>query len=580
MEQFDNGVITKLSNLQIIKLTHFQINSLSLSLRSFLNIMISANNITLAYGKRVLFDEVNINFTKGNCYGIIGANGAGKSTFLKIISGEIEPNKGTIDITPGERMAVLNQNQFAFDDYSVINTVLMGHKKLWKVMHERDAIYAKEDFSEADGMKAGELENEFGEMGGYTAESDAATLLSELGVDDAVHQQLMKDISANLKVRVLLAQALFGNPDILLLDEPTNNLDVETIAWLENFLADYENIVLVVSHDRHFLDSVCTHVADVDRSKIKVYTGNYSFWYESSQLAARQMSDKNKKMEDKRKDLLDFIARFSANASKSKQATSRKKALEKLVIEEIQPSNRKYPGIIFKQEREVGNEILKVENLSKSVDGKKLFSKLNFDIQKNQKVAFLSKDPMALTAFFEIINGKMEQDGGTYEWGTTITQAYLPNDNKEYFDGSNDNLMDWLRQFVPPAVKDVDEDFLRGFLGKMLFSGDEILKKTTVLSGGEKVRCMLSKMMLQNPNVLTLDEPTNHLDLESIIAFNDSMIAFSGIVFFTTHDHQFMQSTANRIIEITPNGMIDKLMSYDEYLMDERVKQQKEELYK
>ncbi len=542
--------------------------------------MISANNITLAYGKRVLFDEVNINFTKGNCYGIIGANGAGKSTFLKIISGEIEPNKGTIDITPGERMAVLNQNQFAFDEHTVVNTVLMGHKKLWKVMHERDAIYAKEDFSEADGMKAGELENEFGEMGGYTAESDAATLLSELGVDDAVHQQLMKDISANLKVRVLLAQALFGNPDILLLDEPTNNLDVETIAWLENFLADYENIVLVVSHDRHFLDSVCTHVADVDRSKIKVYTGNYSFWYESSQLAARQMSDKNKKMEDKRKDLLDFIARFSANASKSKQATSRKKALEKLVIEDIQPSNRKYPGIIFKQEREVGNEILKVENLSKSIDGKKLFSKLNFDIQKNQKVAFLSRDPQALTVFFEIINGKLQQDGGTYEWGTTITQAYLPNDNKEYFEGSNDNLMDWLRQFVPPTVKDVDEDFLRGFLGKMLFSGDEILKKTTVLSGGEKVRCMLSKMMLQNPNVLTLDEPTNHLDLESIIAFNDSMIAFPGIVFFTTHDHQFMQTTANRIIEITPNGMIDKLMTYDEYLMDERVKQQKEELYK
>lgn len=572
--------IVKSSHHQIIKLDNFQINSLSLSLRSFLNIMISANNITLAYGKRVLFDEVNINFTKGNCYGIIGANGAGKSTFLKIISGEIEPNKGTIDITPGERMAVLNQNQFAFDEYTVVNTVLIGHKKLWKVMHERDAIYAKEDFSEADGMKAGELENEFGEMGGYTAESDAATLLSELGVDDAVHQQLMKDISANLKVRVLLAQALFGNPDILLLDEPTNNLDVETIAWLENFLADYENIVLVVSHDRHFLDSVCTHVADVDRSKIKVYTGNYSFWYESSQLAARQMSDKNKKMEDKRKDLLDFIARFSANASKSKQATSRKKALEKLVIEDIQPSNRKYPGIIFKQEREVGNEILKVENLSKTIDGKKLFSKLNFDIQKNQKVAFLSKDPQALTVFFEIINGQLQQDGGTYEWGTTITQAYLPNDNKEFFDGSNDNLMDWLRQFVPPTVKDVDEDFLRGFLGKMLFSGDEILKKTTVLSGGEKVRCMLSKMMLQNPNVLTLDEPTNHLDLESIIAFNDSMIAFSGIVFFTTHDHQFMQSTANRIIEITPNGMIDKLMTYDEYLQDERVKQQKEELYK
>ncbi len=541
--------------------------------------MVSANNITLAYGKRVLFDEVNINFTKGNCYGIIGANGAGKSTFLKIISGEIEPNKGTIDITPGERMAVLNQNQFAFDEQTVLNTVLMGHKKLWSIMHERDAVYAKEDFSEADGIKAGELEHEFGEMGGYTAESDAATLLSELGVPDEQHFQLMKDISANLKVRVLLAQALFGNPDILLLDEPTNNLDVETISWLENFLADYENIVLVVSHDRHFLDSVCTHVADVDRSKIKIYTGNYTFWYESSQLAARQMSDKNKKMEDKRKDLLEFIARFSANASKSKQATSRKKALEKLVIEDIQPSNRKYPGIIFKQDREVGNEILKVENLSKAVDGKVLFSKLNFDIQKNQKIAFLSREPMALTSFFEIINGKEKADGGKFEWGTTITKAYLPNDNTAYFDGSTLNLMDWLRQFVPPTVKDVDEDFLRGFLGKMLFSGDEILKKTSVLSGGEKVRCMLSKMMLQNPNVLILDEPTNHLDLESIIAFNDSMTAFSGIVLLTTHDHQFMQTVANRIIEITPKGMIDKLMTYDEYLADERVKLQREELY-
>ncbi len=544
-----------------------------------LYIMISANNITLAYGKRVLFDEVNINFSKGNCYGIIGANGAGKSTFLKIISGEIEPNKGTIDITPGERMAVLNQNHFAFDDQTVINTVLIGHKKLWKIMHERDAIYAKEDFSEADGIKAGELENEFGEMGGYTAESDAATLLSELGVQDDLHQQLMKDISANLKVRVLLAQAIFGSPDILLLDEPTNNLDVETISWLENFLAEYENIVLVVSHDRHFLDAVCTHVADVDRSKIKVYTGNYTFWYESSQLAARQMSDKNKKVEEKRKDLLDFIARFSANASKSKQATSRKKALEKLVIDDIQPSNRKYPGIIFKQEREVGNEILKVENLSKSFDGKMLFSKLNFDIQKNQKIAFLSREPMALTSFFEIINGRAKADGGNIEWGTTITPAYLPNDNSEYFDGSTLNLMDWLRQFVPPTVKDVDEDFLRGFLGKMLFSGDEILKKTTVLSGGEKVRCMLSKMMLQNPNVLILDEPTNHLDLESIIAFNDSMTTFPGIVLFTTHDHQYMQTVANRIIEITPNGMIDKLMTYDEYLQDDRVKAQRLELY-
>ncbi len=541
--------------------------------------MISANNITLAYGKRVLFDEVNINFTKGNCYGVIGANGAGKSTFLKIISGEIDPNKGTIDITPGERMAVLNQNQFAFDEVTVLNTVMMGHKKMWKVMHERDAIYAKEDFTEADGIKAGELEHDFGEMGGYTAESDAATFLSELGVKDDLHQQLMKDISANLKVRVLLAQALFGNPDILLLDEPTNNLDVETISWLENFLADYQNIVLVVSHDRHFLDAVCTHVADVDKQKIKVYTGNYTFWYESSQLAARQASDKNKKMEDKKKDLLEFIARFSANASKSKQATSRKKALDKLVFEDITASNRKYPGIIFKQDREVGNEILKVDNLSKSVDGKNIFSKIKFDIQKGDKIAFISRDPIALTTFFEMINGRLKADNGTYEWGTTVTTAYLPNDNSEYFNGSTLNLMDWLRQYVPPTTKDVDEDFLRGFLGKMLFSGDEILKKTNVLSGGEKVRCMISKMMLQNPNVLILDEPTNHLDLESIISFNDNMIAYNSIILFTTHDHQFMQTVANRIIELTPKGMIDKLMTYDEYLADDRVKAMREELY-
>ncbi|HRN91977.1 MAG TPA: ATP-binding cassette domain-containing protein [Ferruginibacter sp.] len=541
--------------------------------------MISVNNVTLAYGKRVLFDEVNIQFTKGNCYGIIGANGAGKSTFLKIISGEIEPNKGSVDITPGERMAVLAQNQFAFDDYTVVNTVMMGHKKMWEVMHEKDALYMKEDFSEADGIRAGELEHEFGEMGGYTAESDAATLLSELGVKDAYHSLLMKDLSANLKVRVLLAQALFGNPDILLLDEPTNNLDVETISWLENFLADYQNIVLVVSHDRHFLDAVCTHVADVDRSKIKIYTGNYTFWYESSQLAARQMADKNKKMEEKRKDLLDFIARFSANASKSKQATSRKKALEKLVIEDIQPSNRRYPGIIFKQDREVGNEILKVEQMSKSLDGRVLFHNAHFDVHRNDKIAVISRDPLATTMFYEIINGKATPDSGRYEWGTTITKAYLPNDNAEFFKGNNDNLMDWLRQFVPPTVKDVDEDFLRGFLGKMLFSGDEILKKTGVLSGGEKVRCMLSKMMLQNPNVIILDEPTNHLDLESIIAFNDGVISFGGVVLFTTHDHQFMQTVANRIIELTPKGMIDRLMTFDEYLADERVKQLREEMY-
>ncbi|MEN9371735.1 MAG: hypothetical protein RLZZ64_810, partial [Bacteroidota bacterium] len=482
--------------------------------------MISARNITLAYGKRVLFDEVNINFVKGNCYGVIGANGAGKSTFLKILSGEIEPNKGSVEITPGERMAVLNQNQFQFDEQTVLNTVLMGHKKLWEVGQEREKIYAKEDFSEEDGIRAGDLEAEFGEMGGYTAESDAATFLNELGVKEAFHQSLMKDIPSNMKVRVLLAQALFGNPDILLLDEPTNGLDIETIGWLENFLADYENIVLVVSHDRHFLDAVCTHVADVDRSKIKTFTGNYTFWYESSQLMARQINDKNKKMEDKRQALLDFIARFSANASKSKQATSRKKALEKLTIEEIEPSNRKYPGIIFQPLREVGNQILSVENLSKSVDGRSLFDKLTFSVSKGDKIAILSKDPLAVTSFFEIINDKMKADAGKFEWGTTITKSYLPVENSEFFT-EDLGLLDWLRQFVPPHITDADEPFLRGFLGKMLFSGDDIQKKTKVLSGGEKVRCMVSRMMLQNPNLIILDQPTNHLDLESIQSFNE-----------------------------------------------------------
>jgi ATPase subunit of ABC transporter with duplicated ATPase domains len=540
--------------------------------------MISVNNVTLAYGKRVLFDEVNLNFVKGNCYGIIGANGAGKSTILKIISGEIEPNKGSVSITPGERMAVLRQDHFQFDDVTVLNTVLMGHKKMWDTMIEKDAIYMKEDFSEADGMRAGHLEAEFGEMGGYTAESDAATLLNELGVPEELHQMLMRDVAANIKVRILLAQALFGSPDILLLDEPTNNLDVDTISWLENFLADYQNIVLVVSHDRHFLDSVCTHVADVDKQKIKIYTGNYTFWYESSQLAARQATDKNKKMEEKKKDLLEFIARFSANASKSKQATSRKKALDKLVFEDITPSNRKYPGIIFKPERDPGNQILNVQKLSKGVEGKTLFSNVNFDVVKGQKIAFLSKDPVALTSFFEIINNKMKADSGKFEWGTTITTAYLPNDNSEFFTG-NLSLLDWLRQFVPDHYTDVDEDFLRGFLGKMLFSGDEIKKKTNVLSGGEKVRCMISKMMLQNPNVVILDEPTNHLDLESITAFNDGMISFPGIVLMTTHDHQFMQTVANRIIEITPKGIIDRLCTYDEYLEDIRIKALQEEMY-
>jgi ATPase subunit of ABC transporter with duplicated ATPase domains len=541
--------------------------------------MISVKNVTLSFGKRVLFDEVNLNFTKGNCYGVIGANGAGKSTFLKILSGEIEPNKGTVEITPGERMSVLTQNHFGFDEVTVLNAVLMGNKKLWDIAHERDTIYAKEDFTEEDGMRAGELEAEYGEMGGYTAESDAGVLLSDLGVKENLHGTLMKDIAGSLKVRVLLAQALFGNPDILLLDEPTNDLDVETIGWLENFLADYENIVIVVSHDRHFLDAVCTHVADVDRAKIQIFSGNYTFWYESSQLMARQIADKNKKMEDKRKDLLDFIARFSANASKSKQATSRKKALEKLVVEDIQPSNRKYPGIIFRQQREVGNQILNVEKLEKLSDGRKLFTDVTFSVNKGDKIAFLSKDHLALTTFFEVIDHQVPADSGKFEWGTTVTNAYLPNDNAAFFTDKNLNLMDWLRQYVPPHVTDVDEPFLRGFLGKMLFGGDEIMKKTSVLSGGEKVRCMISRMMLQDPNVLVLDEPTNHLDLESIQAFNESMVNYKGVVLFTTHDHTFMQSVANRIIELTPKGIIDRLMTFDEYLADERVKTLREEMY-
>src|SRR3954471_13215248 len=544
----------------------------------FLVYMISVNKVSLSFGKRVLFDEVNINFTKGNCYGVIGANGAGKSTFLKILSGEIEPNKGTIDISPGERLAVLKQNQFEFDEQTVLNTVMMGHKKMWDVMHRKDAIYADPNATEDDYMKAGELEAEFGEMGGYTAESDAATLLSELGVKEEYQQSLMKDIPSNLKLRVLLAQALFGNPDILLLDEPTNGLDIETIGWLENFLADYENIVLVVSHDRHFLDSVCTHVADVDKKKIRIFSGNYTFWYESSQLMARQITDKNKKVEDKRQALLDFIARFSANASKSRQATARKKALEKLTIEEIQPSNRKYPGIIFQPLREVGNQILNVEKLSKSIDGRKLFDKVSFTVNKGVKIAFVSKDPLAVTNFFEIISGNAKVDAGKVEWGTTITKAYLPVENNEFFTGGL-SLVDWLRQYVPPHVTDVDEPFLRGFLGKMLFSGDEIFKKTNVLSGGEKVRCMISRMMLQNPNVILLDQPTNHLDLESIQSFNEGCQTFPGIVLLTSHDHTFMETVANRVIELTPSGIIDRLMTFDEYLTDKRVKELRETMY-
>jgi ATPase subunit of ABC transporter with duplicated ATPase domains len=540
--------------------------------------MISARNITLSFGKRVLFDEVNISFTKGNCYGIIGANGAGKSTFLKILSGEIEPTKGNVEITPGERMSFLKQNQFEFDEQTVLNTVMQGHKRMWDVMHAKDALYAKEDFTEEDGLKAGELEAEFGEMGGYEAESNAASLLSDLGVKEDMHQSLMKDIPSNFKLRVLLAQSLFGNPDILLLDEPTNGLDIETIGWLENFLADYENIVLVVSHDRHFLDTVCTHVSDVDRSKIKTFSGNYSFWYESSQLMARQMNDKNKKNEEKRAALLDFIARFSANASKSKQATSRKKALEKLTIEEIEPSNRKYPGIIFQPLRDVGNQILNVERLQKEVDGRILFKDVTFSVSKNDKIAFLSKDPLAITYFFEIINEAGKADSGSFEWGTTITKAYLPMEHNEEFTNPL-TLMDWLRQFVPAHVTDADEPFIRGFLGKMLFSGDDVMKKTNVLSGGEKVRCMVSKMMLQNPNVVILDQPTNHLDLESIQSFNEGCQNYPGIVLMTSHDHTFMQTVANRVIELTPKGIIDRLMTFDEYMEDKRVQELRAEMY-
>ncbi|GAA4309437.1 ABC-F family ATP-binding cassette domain-containing protein [Compostibacter hankyongensis] len=542
--------------------------------------MISVKNVTLSFGKRVLFEEVNLNFTKGNCYGVVGANGAGKSTFLKILSGVVEPNKGTVEITPGERMSVLKQDQFEFDEMPVLQTVLMGNQPMWKVMQERDAIYAKPDFSEADGMRAGELEAAFGEMGGYTAENDAAALLGNLGVEEGLHNILMKELSGNLKVRVLLAQALFGNPDILLLDEPTNNLDVSTIGWLENFLADYENIVIVVSHDRHFLDQVCTHIADVDRSRIRIFTGNYTFWYESSQLMARQLADRNKKVEEKRAALQEFIARFSANASKSRQATSRKKALEKLNIEEITPSYRKYPGIIFKQQREVGNAILNVEKLEKYQDEHPLFKDVSFSVSKGDKIAFISRNHLALTSFFEIINGRQEPGGGKYEWGGTVTRAYLPNDNAPYFTDESLDLMEWLRQYVPPHVTDVDEPFLRGFLGKMLFSGDEVHKRTGVLSGGEKVRCMISRMMLQDPNVVILDEPTNHLDLESIQSFNDAMIGFKGIVLLTSHDHTFLQTVVNRVIELTPGGIIDRLCTFDEYLADERVKALQEELYR
>ncbi|MBL7922951.1 MAG: ATP-binding cassette domain-containing protein [Bacteroidia bacterium] len=537
--------------------------------------MLSVSNLSLRYGKRVLFEEVNLKFTPGNCYGVIGANGAGKSTFLKILSGEIDASTGQVSMNPGARMSVLKQNHFAYDEFEVLETVMMGNMKLMEVIREKDAVYAKPDFSEADGHRAAELEVLFAEMGGWDAESNAASLLSALGVTEELHHKKMAEISGKEKVRVLLAQALYGNPDILLLDEPTNDLDVETITWLENFLADFQNTVIVVSHDRHFLDSVCTHVADIDFGKIQLYSGNYTFWYEMSQLALRQRSDQNKKIEDKRKELQEFVERFSANASKSRQATSRKKLLEKLVVDEIPPSTRKYPAIIFKAERDCGDQLLKVEQLSKvSPEGEMLFSDITFSIDKGDKIAVISRERRAVTAFFEIITGNDTASSGSFEWGTTITRSYLPNDNSPFFKEEM-SLIDWLRQFS----KEKEETFVRGFLGKMLFSGEESLKKSTVLSGGEKVRCMISRMMLTNANCLILDEPTNHLDLESITAFNEAMKDWRHIALFSSHDHAFTDSVANRIIELTPGGIIDKRMTYDEYLSDEQVKATRDRLY-
>ncbi len=537
--------------------------------------MLTVSNVSLRFGKRVLFEDINLKFSPGNCYGVIGANGAGKSTFLKIISGEQDATTGHISMGPGERMAVLKQNHFEYDECTVLETVIMGHQPLWQIMQEKDAIYAKADFSEEDGMRASELEEKFAEMEGWSAESNAAEILSGLGITEEYHYSLMQDLTGNQKVRVLLAQAIFGNPDILLLDEPTNDLDIETTMWLENFLADFKNTVIVVSHDRHFLDTVCTHIADVDFGKISLYTGNYSFWYQASQLMARQRNDQSKKVEDKRKELQEFIARFSANASKSKQATARKKLLDKLTIEEMPASNRKYPGIFFRPEREAGNQILNVENLgAKNMEGKVLFNNVTFSVAKGDKIAVLSKDSLALTTFFEIINGRAEPTAGEYKWGVTITNTYLPNDNSSFFENEL-NLVDWLRQFS----KEQDESYIRGFLGRMLFTGEETLKKCSVLSGGEKVRCMLSRMMLQSGNSMVLDEPTNHLDLESITALNNSLIDFKGNIIFTSHDHEFTQTIANRIIEIGPKGVLDRYLPFDEYITSEDLKPLREALY-
>jgi ATPase subunit of ABC transporter with duplicated ATPase domains len=524
--------------------------------------MISTENISLQFGKRVLFDEVNVKFLGGNCYGIIGANGAGKSTFLKILSGEIHANSGRVHIDPGKRMAVLKQNHFEYDKCLVLDTVLMGHDKLWANMKEKEAIYSKPDFSEADGNRVSDLETEFAEMDGWNAESDAAALLSGLSITEAEHYRTLDELNNQQKVRVLLAQALFGNPDILILDEPTNDLDLKTVEWLEDYLLDFKNTVIVVSHDRHFLDTVCTHIADVDFGAIKVYTGNYSFWYESSQLALTQRSSANKKAEEKKKELQEFIARFSANASKSKQATSRKKLLDKINVDDIQPSNRKYPAIIFTQNREAGDQILEIKGLSKSIEGKPLFSNIDLFVNKGEKIALVGNNSLAITTLFKILGGEQKAESGTFKFGQTVTEAYLPNENEKYFRG-DENLIDWLREFSPGEK---DEVYIRGFLGKMLFSGQETLKKCSVLSGGEKVRCMLSRMMLQGANVLLLDDPTNHLDLESIQALNNSLQDYPGTMLFTSHDHTFTQTIANRIIEITPTGIIDKLGTYDEFV--------------
>lgn len=538
--------------------------------------MITVSNVSLRFGDKKLFEDVNLKFTPGHCYGVIGANGAGKSTFLKILSGEIEPQSGGVSMSPGERLAVLKQDHFAYEDKQVLDTVLMGHEKLYAVKQEKDAIYMKEDFSEEDGMRAAELEGEFAEMNGWEAESDAAVLLKGLGIDESLHTKQMAELSGDEKVKVLLAQALFGNPDILLLDEPTNGLDIQAIQWLEEFLINFENTVIVVSHDRHFLNKVCTHIADVDYGKIEIYIGNYDFWYESSQLAKKMAQEENKKKEEKIKDLQAFIARFSANASKSRQATSRKKLLDSITLDDIKPSSRKYPYIAFEAEREIGNDLLRVDGLTKTINGKKVLDNVSFIMNKDDKIALIGPDDIAKTTLMQILMGEMEPDAGTYKWGVTTSQSYFPKDNSKYFEGVDLPLVDWLRQYSP---EDETETFLRGFLGRMLFSGEEALKKANVLSGGEKVRCMLSKMMLSHANVLLLDEPTNHLDLESITALNNGLIKFKGSMLFTSHDHQFINSIANRLIEITPQGLIDKEISYDEYVRDHELQEKVSAMY-